>query len=90
VDDGVAKVMQAFDMLVSWLATQPNGAVLRRDLDMVEAALSGRFEGEQVHVADAALRLALLAASFGTAEMYWLAWALAALAEDWLRPEREA
>lgn len=87
MDEGIERMMRAFDSFVSWAVAQPNKAALKADLDMVDAVVAGRFEGEITFAADAALRLALLAASFGTVEMYGLAWALSALAEDWLRPD---
>lgn len=80
-------VREALGRFVSWGAARSDGAAFLADVDVVEAALTGRDEGEIMQAADAALRLALLAASFGTAEMGWLASALAALAEDWLRPD---
>lgn len=84
--DVATMVTEALGRFVSWGATRSDGAAFLADVDMVEAVLAGRYEGEIVQAGDAALRLALLAASVGTAEMDWLAWALAAMAEDWLRP----
>lgn len=85
--DVAMMVTEALGRFVSGGATRSDGAAFLTDVDVVEAALAGRYEGEIMHAADAALRLALLAASVGSAEMSWLAWALAALAEDWLRQE---
>ena len=81
---GEERMAQVVDSFVSWAASQPDGAARRSDLDVVEAALAGREEGAVTQAADAALRLALVAACFDSEEMRWLAWALAALAETWM------
>jgi len=76
------RIMQAFDSFVFWAAAQPDGAVVRADLEVIETALSGRSEGSQTQACDAALRVAEAAARFEPGSL--LVWAFAALAEVWM------
>ena len=79
---GEEMMAQVFDSFVSWAASQPDGAVVRADLEVIETALSGHAERSQTQACDAALRVAEAAARFEPESL--LVWAFAALAEVWM------
>jgi len=79
----VEKMMaEVFGVFVAWGATQPESAAFLADMEVVEAALAGRYEGTWTVACDAALRVANAAVRFQPEGL--LAWAFAALAEAWM------
>lgn len=83
VSESVEKTMgEVFGRFVAWGSAQPDGAAFLVDVDIVEAAVAGRYEGAATQACDAALRVANAAAQFQPEGL--LAWAFVALVEVWM------
>ena len=83
MSESVEKTMgEVFGRFVAWGSAQPDGVAFLADVDIVEEAVAGRYEGAATQACDAALRVANAAARFQPEGL--LAWAFAALAEAWM------